>query len=1355
MRASSSAVVASILLLASPASAATPPCGADDPGLDCHFEGDDLRNLLVDDRGCQGASCDLQIDVGPISANHSFCPHCRLAVFTLDLGIDLTELKLLGFNKQKIADLQALDAALQDLLDTDPAELQPELGGEDLEAFIASAMATKDKVLAWKGKLETVINLTKKLTAFDFSSVDFDKLAQEIGAKHDSAFRADFNNPNDKKKSNSGLKVYSLDELIEGMVKANVPKAVRDAALSVLSSLPGLPGVFELSGDDDDPLKPASYHGIKTDLTIRQRTYTVSGNNAALFVFTVVNTTPRVLPVLEVGFLADFDVPPLSYDKATEFDPAMGAVLVYDEHPYEDPPIHYWFGVAPALDVGVGPAAPILANWNLDKNMSLTQVASSIEAKRVKFFLWHPDVSGDHDDADGKSEKQGAISLLFPGAVMPGEQRTAAFCMVQGSGGSSAAARADLTVKLSACKAMYAALTPECGNTALELGEGCDDGNTANGDGCSAACEAEICGDGIVVGGEECDDGNTLDSDGCSGQCKTEKCGDGVAQTKEQCDDGNLSNTDGCLTGCKGASCGDGFIRLCDPATQDCGSACGDKSWCITGEVAFVDVPDVVNGNPASGALEPLQGQSLSFTIGFDVLSEALVPGLGFFDGPTRQLTTGPVDVSFAGPQSVAAALTDNLQGQPWRVDLAAGVSAGEASIKGAVLVGPKGPGIVDVFGLELYASAVLPIDDEGVPLLAAAEWTGNATVRRYAGTTTNMTDYASGSGGGDLTQFIPAPGVEACDDGNGNDHDECTTECKLAQCGDGIVQWVLGEFCDPGDAEGPPCTVDCLPIDVAACGDGDLDAGEGCDDGNTLSGDGCSAGCVLEGCGDAVVQAGEECDDGNVLPNDGCAPGCVAEGCGDGVIQPGEACDDGAGNADDGACRPGCVAASCGDGAVGPGEACDDGNVESGDGCTEACAVEVCGDGAAGLGEECDDGNTVAGDGCSQGCVIEFCGDGAPGPGEECDDGNAKEGDGCGKGCLLENKGDCGNGAVGPGEECDDGGNEDGDGCNVLCQLEDPEACGDGVIGPGEQCDDGNTVAGDGCAPGCATEKCGDKKQQPGEQCDDGNTADGDGCSALCQVEQATCGDGTQQLGEQCDDGNTEGGDGCDGACHAEGDVSTLLQTCGDGKLDLGEECDDGGHWEGDGCDEVCQLEAVVCGNGALEPGEECDDGGNEAGDGCDAACEVEGACGNGAVELGEACDDGGTEGGDGCSAKCKAEFCGDYAVQGGEECDAGDLNSDAMPDACREDCTLPRCGDGVADTGECDGAAACAADCGAVAEPEPDAGGVGDTAGEEAQGGCAGCGSAGGGGGGTALAMLLAMVAAVFTRFGRRRSK
>ncbi|MFH2010992.1 MAG: hypothetical protein ABI333_30615 [bacterium] len=49
----------------------------------------------------------------------------------------------------------------------------------------------------------------------------------------------------------------------------------------------------------------------------------------------------------------------------------------------------------------------------------------------------------------------------------------------------------------------------------------------------------------------------------------------------------------------------------------------------------------------------------------------------------------------------------------------------------------------------------------------------------------------------------------------------------------------------------------------------------------------------------------------------------------------------------------------------------------------------------------------------------------------------------------------------------------------------------------------------------------------------------------------------------------------------------------------------------------------------------------------------------------------------------------CGNGIVEGIEACDDGLQNSDTAPDACRSDCTLARCGDAVADTGEgCDGA-------------------------------------------------------------------
>ncbi len=64
---------------------------------------------------------------------------------------------------------------------------------------------------------------------------------------------------------------------------------------------------------------------------------------------------------------------------------------------------------------------------------------------------------------------------------------------------------------------------PACGNKRVDSSETCDDGNTTDGDGCSAACVAEVCGDGIINNNNEvCDDGNAEDGDGCSATCEIE-----------------------------------------------------------------------------------------------------------------------------------------------------------------------------------------------------------------------------------------------------------------------------------------------------------------------------------------------------------------------------------------------------------------------------------------------------------------------------------------------------------------------------------------------------------------------------------------------------------------------------------------------------------------------------------------------------------------------------------------------------------------------------------------------------------------------------------------------------------------
>ncbi len=82
----------------------------------------------------------------------------------------------------------------------------------------------------------------------------------------------------------------------------------------------------------------------------------------------------------------------------------------------------------------------------------------------------------------------------------------------------------------------------------------------------------------------------------------------------------------------------------------------------------------------------------------------------------------------------------------------------------------------------------------------------------------------------------------EACDDGNTDDDDGCTSLCMSATCGDEFVQ---KDF-------------------------------EQCDDGNDDDTDACIA-CVLAECGDGFVQAGvEDCDDGNQDDDDECANDCT-----------------------------------------------------------------------------------------------------------------------------------------------------------------------------------------------------------------------------------------------------------------------------------------------------------------------------------------------------------------------------------------------------------------------------------------------------------------------------------------------
>jgi CSLREA domain-containing protein len=71
------------------------------------------------------------------------------------------------------------------------------------------------------------------------------------------------------------------------------------------------------------------------------------------------------------------------------------------------------------------------------------------------------------------------------------------------------------------------ALETRCGDSTVDTGEECVDGNNGDDtDACLRGCKSATCGDGHVQDGvEECDDGNTADGDGCSASCEDETSG--------------------------------------------------------------------------------------------------------------------------------------------------------------------------------------------------------------------------------------------------------------------------------------------------------------------------------------------------------------------------------------------------------------------------------------------------------------------------------------------------------------------------------------------------------------------------------------------------------------------------------------------------------------------------------------------------------------------------------------------------------------------------------------------------------------------------------------------------------------
>jgi cysteine-rich repeat protein len=860
------------------------------------------------------------------------------------------------------------------------------------------------------------------------------------------------------------------------------------------------------------------------------------------------------------------------------------------------------------------------------------------------------------------------------------------------------------------------AFTGACGDRTVDPGEGCDDGNRGNGDGCSSVCTLEgLCGNENLELGEQCDDGNRGNGDGCDLNCRNEVgavCGDGRVQPPEGCDDGNRLNGDGCSAVCvreprcgnrimdAGETCDDGNLRPGD----GCSALCQREQPCGNTKINPGEQCDDGNVVDGDGCSALCRVESVDIVAALETRVGSIQRrGSNWFkfvvDSASTialQTNTGAnlcnVDTTlFLFRQSGNALLQvkrDDDSGPELCAQIVMKLSPATYHIKVESRTGDAIAAYNLVYRLDSEINAggnfrgALPVN--GSDLFVAKL----AAPRRARFEAQGLDGVCPGD-----TQFIlsrrEADGrrVEVSRNDNGNglcslielDLNVGTYDVLVSARGEIPAYNFNATFGDPS----------------GACGNGSLDVGEICDDGNVVALDGCDSRCRLE-CGNRIRAGAEQCDDGNVVNGDGCSSQCRSEGvCGNGTLEPGEACDDGNVMNGDG-CESNCaLRALCGNGGVNAGETCDDANLNSGDGCDVLCTREAF---LVWKGEDRLVGAIPAG----RSDTYEF-------KTETNSHVRFATSNGAG-GCPGNTRLVLYSVANGVRQELAADDDSGVNGCSILTAQVPVGTYQVDVLAPADAPLMSYTVeykvwvdATEGGAFPGAFDKAGSDfftAAIPEAGRIIAETSNGlGGCTTDTLMDLRFNGRVIRQ-----DDNNGPGScSRIDWPVEAgnydlivrgrnnialKGGYSIRVQfaRCGDNIVNPGEQCDDGNRNDNDGCSSACVLENL-CGNRVVNPGEQCDDGNRNNGDGCSAQCTTEVLCGNGHLDLNEECDDGNLDAGDGCDAQCRSEaaVCGNGHVEGAEQCDDG---NQANNDGCSSACALEgQCGNSRIDALEqCD---------------------------------------------------------------------
>jgi cysteine-rich repeat protein len=550
---------------------------------------------------------------------------------------------------------------------------------------------------------------------------------------------------------------------------------------------------------------------------------------------------------------------------------------------------------------------------------------------------------------------------------------------------------------------------PRCGDSVLQDGEDCDDGNANEFDDCRNSCEFAACGDGVIHAGEEqCDDGNEINGDACRNDCILGTCGNGDVDDDEDCDDGNNNNDDYCPNDCKVA------LPFASIGEHSLCFARNGRVWC--------------SGYGENGALGNGANEDSMVPVPVSNLTDVVAMGSGADhhcavkeDGSVWCWGWGGLGQLGTG-EAVSSNVPVEVTGLGNIIDVAA-VSGSTCALDASRTVSCWGRGNSGQLGNGTWDSQVVPVSVYGL------------------------------SGVLELTA--------------GNDHFCARIDSGQVKCWGHGGYGQLSSNEDARSSTNAPRFVDDIDdaVEVSAYGYGTCirretgrvrcwgynwhgQAGTDTEGARKLTGE------TVHDLYDATALIGGRYHNcamrrsGGVVCWGGNWTGMLGDGTRTERHEPVSVVNltDVASIYSSGVGYSSCAVKTDGtiwcwghnrDGKLGVGYDYEV-NVTRPELVRDVIAPR-CGDGEIQLAEQCDDGNATDGDRCLNNCEIAVCGDGVTRAGvEQCDDGNSNNGDLCRNNCTLVT---CGNNVLDSGEDCDDGNAQDNDRCPADCQYARPRA--------------------------------------------------------------------------------------------------------------------------------------------------------------------------------------------------------------------------------------------------------------------------------------------------------------------------